>query len=299
MLTTATRTSSILPQASPRPPASLNPMRDADAPPHLATDPAPAARKRRGNPNLGLALRCGARTRAGCPCRAPAIRGKRRCRMHGGRSTGPRTAEGLARLRQARTIHGRHGAEARACHRNMLAIFRRGQVLLEAVRCIDRLPPELAARLNRMPPALMPPPCPSGELSRAEDRALMRAEAAALAPWKQAIAAATAARRCEAAARLGAGAIAAILRSEPHAPEARSAASAASHESAPRPHAAPEPPHLPRRPRTRQRQRRLESTSHATAGVLSRPTPPHTGSLSPATAAGSACQAARMPPAGC
>ena len=28
--------------------------------------------------------RCGAKTRAGTPCRAPAVRGKARCRMHGG-----------------------------------------------------------------------------------------------------------------------------------------------------------------------------------------------------------------------
>ena len=28
--------------------------------------------------------RCGARTRKGTPCRAPAARGKARCRMHGG-----------------------------------------------------------------------------------------------------------------------------------------------------------------------------------------------------------------------
>jgi uncharacterized protein YjcR len=28
--------------------------------------------------------RCGARTRAGTPCRAPAVNGKARCRMHGG-----------------------------------------------------------------------------------------------------------------------------------------------------------------------------------------------------------------------
>lgn len=32
--------------------------------------------------------------------------------MHGGASTGPRTAEGLERLRQVRTIHGAYGAEA-------------------------------------------------------------------------------------------------------------------------------------------------------------------------------------------
>jgi uncharacterized protein YjcR len=28
--------------------------------------------------------RCGARTRHGTPCRAPAVKGKKRCRMHGG-----------------------------------------------------------------------------------------------------------------------------------------------------------------------------------------------------------------------
>ncbi len=33
--------------------------------------------------------RCGARTRGGTPCRAPAVSGKARCRMHGGaRGTG-------------------------------------------------------------------------------------------------------------------------------------------------------------------------------------------------------------------
>jgi hypothetical protein len=33
--------------------------------------------------------------------------------MHGGASTGPRTAEGLARSRRARWIHGRYSQEAR------------------------------------------------------------------------------------------------------------------------------------------------------------------------------------------
>ena len=28
--------------------------------------------------------RCGAKTRSGTPCRSPAVRGKKRCRMHGG-----------------------------------------------------------------------------------------------------------------------------------------------------------------------------------------------------------------------
>ena len=44
--------------------------------------------------NLRQAQRCGALTRAGEPCRRPAIRGRRRCRLHGGLSPGaPRGAK--------------------------------------------------------------------------------------------------------------------------------------------------------------------------------------------------------------
>ncbi len=34
--------------------------------------------------NMGKAPRCGAKTRAGHPCRQAAVRGRARCRMHGG-----------------------------------------------------------------------------------------------------------------------------------------------------------------------------------------------------------------------
>ena len=33
---------------------------------------------------MRLSPRCGAKTRAGRPCASPAVRGKKRCRMHGG-----------------------------------------------------------------------------------------------------------------------------------------------------------------------------------------------------------------------
>ena len=54
---------------------------------------------------------CGAkRHRDGMPCQALSEPGKRRCRFHGGRSTGPRTSEGkaraLANLRQFRALDG-------------------------------------------------------------------------------------------------------------------------------------------------------------------------------------------------
>jgi hypothetical protein len=51
--------------------------------------------------------RCGAQCkRTGLPCRAPAVRGRNRCRLQGGRSTGPRTKEAKDRLRRAASKHG-------------------------------------------------------------------------------------------------------------------------------------------------------------------------------------------------
>ncbi|WP_409364066.1 HGGxSTG domain-containing protein [Bradyrhizobium liaoningense] len=38
--------------------------------------------------NIRTAQRCGARTRAGGACQCPAIRSRKRCRLHGGRSPG-------------------------------------------------------------------------------------------------------------------------------------------------------------------------------------------------------------------
>ena len=63
-------------------------------------------------PMAHACARCAARTRAGTSCRSPAMRNGR-CRLHGGLSTGPTSPEGLARLVQARTVHGGYGAEMR------------------------------------------------------------------------------------------------------------------------------------------------------------------------------------------
>jgi hypothetical protein len=38
----------------------------------------------RNTTGMRESLRCGAKTRHGSPCQAPAVAGKRRCRMHGG-----------------------------------------------------------------------------------------------------------------------------------------------------------------------------------------------------------------------
>jgi hypothetical protein len=69
-------------------------------------------RLKNGNPSGDYlaAPRCGAATRAGGACRQPAMANSR-CRFHGGKSTGPRTAEGRRRAQTARLVHGFRTAE--------------------------------------------------------------------------------------------------------------------------------------------------------------------------------------------
>jgi len=89
---------------------------------------------------MHAAPRCGAKTRSGSPCRAPAIRGKRRCRMHGGRSCGARTAEGRAAQRAAHTKHGlrsREFARLRAALINLARAASKGGVC--SLDCLQAL----------------------------------------------------------------------------------------------------------------------------------------------------------------
>lgn len=55
---------------------------------------------------------CGAKTRAGTPCKRWALPGRNRCGLHGGKSTGPKTASGKKRLAAARTITGKHSLDS-------------------------------------------------------------------------------------------------------------------------------------------------------------------------------------------
>jgi hypothetical protein len=60
------------------------------------------------------APRCGARSkRTGKPCLGAAMPNGR-CKFHGGKSTGPRTPEGLERSRRANWKHGYYSREAKA-----------------------------------------------------------------------------------------------------------------------------------------------------------------------------------------
>jgi hypothetical protein len=55
-------------------------------------------------------IRCGrcqaTSKRTKLQCGAPAVREKRVCRFHGGKSTGPKTDEGRKRCGIAKTVHG-------------------------------------------------------------------------------------------------------------------------------------------------------------------------------------------------
>jgi hypothetical protein len=94
--------------------------------------------RRRGRLNNGnpggdflVAPRCGARTRAACSCRQPAM-ANGRCRFHGGKSTGPRTEAGRARARTNRLVHGLRSAELVALAAAASTAHRRLGVLLAA-----------------------------------------------------------------------------------------------------------------------------------------------------------------------
>ena len=64
-------------------------------------------------------IRCEARTRRGTLCQRPGNKINSRCKLHGGRSTGPKTGQGLARLTASKITHGQTTAanRAKAAHR--------------------------------------------------------------------------------------------------------------------------------------------------------------------------------------
>jgi hypothetical protein len=66
--------------------------------------------------------RCDAKSkRTKQQCRNPAIKGKTKCKNHGGRSTGSRTPAGKARQVAANTIHGNETRAKRAEYRAKMA----------------------------------------------------------------------------------------------------------------------------------------------------------------------------------
>jgi hypothetical protein len=205
-----------------RGPASTGPASSCPDPPRPNATPPPH--------------RCGAKTRTGTLCSAPAM-ANGRCRIHGGTSTGPRTPEGKLRMAAAHTKHGKYTAPKCAKHRFTRTLIKRTNLTCAARDLSAYLPPDMAARLAEGPdelwaparpenlpfmapqdptspdaeshPATAPWPAAShtGRAARSASRALAaarqeaRVEAAALAPWREAIAFARAAKRATLAAR--------------------------------------------------------------------------------------------------
>jgi len=83
--------------------------------------------------DFSKAARCGAKTRRGTSCQCPAMLNGR-CRLHGGLSTGPKTPEGIARIRSAVTKHGRYSAAAKAEARYLREVLRRCRETLAGIK---------------------------------------------------------------------------------------------------------------------------------------------------------------------
>ncbi|MEO8099450.1 MAG: HGGxSTG domain-containing protein [Acidobacteriota bacterium] len=80
------------------------------------------------------AERCGAKTRQGTPCQCPAM-ANGRCRLHGGLSTGAKTAAGIERIRQAVTKHGRYSKQAKAQRAEYRKLVKGCRELLADLSC--------------------------------------------------------------------------------------------------------------------------------------------------------------------
>ena len=72
--------------------------------------------------------RCGAKTRAGTPCMSPAVKSKRRCRMHGGAP-----GSGAPKGNKNAVKHGHYTREAIERRRALRQLMRDAEALLEDI----------------------------------------------------------------------------------------------------------------------------------------------------------------------
>ena len=70
--------------------------------------------------------RCGAKTRRGTPCEAPAVSGKARCRMHGGAR-----GSGAPKGNQNALKHGGYTREAREFRKHVSGLLKTGKEMLD------------------------------------------------------------------------------------------------------------------------------------------------------------------------
>ena len=83
--------------------------------------------------------RCGAKTRRGTACQRPAYKRNGRCGLHGGKSTGARTPEGLQRISKANMKHGRYTKDKLERQRRAAEVGRKVRAELKLIeqRLID------------------------------------------------------------------------------------------------------------------------------------------------------------------
>jgi len=74
------------------------------------------------------APRCGAQTRSGSPCQAPATKGHRRCRMHGGTQ-----GSGAPRGNQNALKSGLYTADSLAMRRRVTQLIRDSREIIEKI----------------------------------------------------------------------------------------------------------------------------------------------------------------------
>lgn len=69
---------------------------------------------------------CGARARQNNhqPCRQPAMKNRARCRLHGGKCTGPKTTKGKMKAAEANLKHGRYTEIAKIERMHMRMMMR-------------------------------------------------------------------------------------------------------------------------------------------------------------------------------
>jgi hypothetical protein len=106
-----------------------------------------------------ICQRCQAKSkRTKLQCAAPALKGKRVCKTHGGRSTGPKTEAGRQRCAEAKTIHGRETREVRTerslASARLAVLEQAGHKLgfINGSRTRGRKPSQMSKALDEMKP---------------------------------------------------------------------------------------------------------------------------------------------------
>jgi len=77
--------------------------------------------------------RCGAKTRRGTECRRPAYKQNGRCGLHGVKSTGARTTDGLQRISTSNLKHGHYTKDKLAKRRRSAEVGRECRAQLKII----------------------------------------------------------------------------------------------------------------------------------------------------------------------